>query len=80
MNRYSCEFVAECPNNQKNIKYSLTIETNEMIMVEELTQFLKDNCSLGYHEKIADDLICNFGGKQYLVAKHENVLIETFRQ
>lgn len=80
MNRYSVKFKCICPNNKKSISYALVIETEEMIMVEELTQHIKDHCSEGYHERIADDLFCSFGGKQQLVAIHHGVFIETYRQ
>lgn len=80
MNKYSYKFKCTCPVNQKNIQYSLTIETEEMIMVEKLTQHIKNHCSEGFHENIADDLFCSFGGLQKLVANHHGVLIETYRK
>lgn len=80
MNRYTTKFDCICPVNQENIQYKLVIETEEMIMVEELTQHLKDHCSEGFHENIADDLFCCFGGVQKLVAIHHGVLIETLRK
>jgi hypothetical protein len=80
MNRYSVKFKAKCPNNGAIIDYSLRIETDEMIMVEELLQFIKKHSSEGFHEQIADDLVQSFGGSQYLVATHENVKIETYRK
>ena len=80
MNRYSVKFKCICPNNKKTISYELVIETDEMIMVEELTQHIKDHCSEGYHERIADDLFCSFGGEQYMIANHHGVQIETFRK
>lgn len=79
MNRYSVKFKCVCPNNRKVINYTLVIESDEMIMVEELTQHIKDECSEGYHENIADELFNAFGGSQQLVAIHHGVLIETYR-
>lgn len=79
MNKYSFKFKATCPNDNKNIDYFLVIKTEKMIYVEELVDHIKKHCSEGFHENIADDLYCLFGGNQKLTATHQGVLIETFR-
>ncbi len=80
MNKYTVFFDCECPNNKKTIKYKLVIKTNEIIMVEDLMNHLLKECSEGFHENIADDLFCSFGGEQYMIANHHGVQIETFRK
>lgn len=78
MNKYSCTFVAECPNNAEQIIYSLVIEAGKQIMVEHIvtaTRMIRK----GYHEAIADALHRQFGGRQVLRAHHHGVDIETIR-
>lgn len=78
MNIYTCRFEADCPNNSLHIAYTLRIETLEMIQVERIvaaTALIKR----GYHEQIADELHCRFGGRQVLKAHHHGVDIETIR-
>jgi hypothetical protein len=78
MNCYSTEFFSFCPSNNVRIKYSLLIETDQTIMVEDII----DEVTLhdrGYHEAIADQLHHTFGGRQTLVADHHGVKIETVR-
>lgn len=78
MNSYSTEFFSLCPSNNVRIKYQLLIETDCVIMVEDVI----DEVTLhdrGYHEAIADQLHRTFGGRQTLVADHHGVRIETLR-
>jgi len=78
VNIYSTEFFAFCPNNGARIKYSLSIMTDKVIMVEDII----DEVTLhdrGYHEEIADQLQRTFGGIQTLVAEHHGVTIITTR-
>jgi hypothetical protein len=78
MNRYTTEFFSFCPTNNVRIKYSLLIETNQTIMVEDIINevTLHDR---GYHEAIADQLHRTFGGRQVVIADHHGVRIETVR-
>lgn len=78
MNVYKAEFFAACPNNGARIKYTLTIETSEVLMVETIndTLWLLDK---GFHEEVADQLYREFGGVQTLTARHHGVDIETTR-
>lgn len=78
MNRYTYEFKCKCPNNQKMIDYKLVIETNEVIMVENLKEIL--SVESAYHEDLAEKIQFKFPGNQYLVAFHDDVLIETWRK
>ncbi len=79
VNQYTYKFWCICPNNKESIKYTLVIKTDKTIMVEDIVNHVLENHSEGYHESIADDLYCSFGGEQYLVANHHGVLIETWR-
>ncbi len=77
-NTYKHTFVVECPNNGKLIIYSLSIATEQTIMVEHIMTA----CGLfksGYHEDIADQLHERFGGHQVITANHHGVQIETVR-
>lgn len=78
MNIYTTEFFAVCPVNGARIKYELTIETTEVIKVEQINDevLLLDK---GFHEDFADQLIRVFGGKQTLKADHHGVRIHTIR-
>lgn len=78
MNRYKTKFKAKCPNNGDIIEYSLSIESCEMIQVEQIIAFLHGFVD-GYHESFADQLQKKFGGRQFLTAIHGSVLIETER-
>jgi len=77
VNRYSHSFVAVCPNNGKRIRYYLTIETDQLVMVEEIVDFCTKQ--EGYHEQIADRLADRFPGVQELKAHHHGVQITTTR-
>jgi len=79
MNSYTTEFFSFCPTNNVRIKYCLVIQTDKVIMVEDII----DEVMLhhrGYHEEIADQLHRTFGGRQILVAEHHGVKIETVRE
>lgn len=78
MNIYKAEFFAACPNDGARIKYTLTIETSEVLMVESIDDalWLLDK---GFHEEFADQLYREFGGAQSLTARHRGVDIETRR-
>lgn len=78
MNAYITEFFANCPNNGIRIKYRLRIETREVIPVEQITAKV-EALSEGFHEELASELLCVFGGVQTLIADHHGVTIETTR-
>ena len=78
MNTYEYEFYKKCPNNDAIIRYTLTIESSETIMVESIVEFV--DCIDGFHEMMADDLHSKFGGKQTLNAMHHGVQIRTIRK
>lgn len=78
LNIYTTEFFAVCPVNEVRVKYTLKIETTEVIKVEQII----DEVTLqhrGFHEEIADQLHRVFGGRQTLKAHHHGVEIETLR-
>lgn len=79
MNRYKTKFFCKCPINGVRVKYTLTIESNEIIQVEDLLGYVEKFYADGFHELIADDLHSKFGGKQTLCAYHHGVEIETMR-
>lgn len=78
MNNYKIEFFSKCPVNNIRIHYKLTVKTKNIIMVEQLVDFVShlDNC---LHEDIADKLFNNFGGNQTLEANHHSVFLWTER-
>jgi len=78
MNIYESEFFCICPNNNIRVKYQLEIKTNKTIPVEEIIHEVQ-NIHRGFHEKIADQLFCRFGGEQKLSADHHSVKITTIR-
>jgi hypothetical protein len=78
MNTYSIQFFAICPNNGARIHYSLTIETHEVIQVEQIVDAVT-LLDRGYHEAFADQLWREFGGVQTLIAEHHGVSIKTTR-
>ena len=78
MNTYRTEFFAQCPNNGQRIKYSLRIDTLDVLPVEQIIAKV-EGISEGYHEELADELLLSFGGTQTMVADHHGVTIETLR-
>lgn len=78
MNRYIRQFSAICPNNAAVIIYHLMIETDEVIMVEDIVSET-DAIGQGYHEAIADHMHAKFGGRQIITAHHHGVDILTRR-
>ena len=78
MNRYKINFNAICPVNDDAIEYALVIESSRMIAAERIMEAVS-LCNKGFHEEFADTLHRKFGGKQFLVATHGEVTIETER-
>ena len=76
-NTYTHRFKARCPNNGQTINFALEIETEETLMVEDILLACSNLNEL--HEKIADNLLREFGGKQTLTAHHHGVDIKTVR-
>jgi hypothetical protein len=79
VNRYSTTFFCTCPVNKARVEYHLTIETTQVISVEELLELLATVYADGFHELMADDLYQRFGGTQTMRAFHHGVTIETVR-
>lgn len=80
MNKYVIEFVSQCPNDGTNVTYNLIIESKRMILLEDLNDFINENCLTGFHEQMADELFDRFGGCQYMQANHNLGFIETTRK
>lgn len=78
MNTYKTEFFATCPNNNLRIKYTLLVETQNTIIVENILRCIAE-LGKGFHEDIADELHDTLGGVQTLIADHHGVTIETKR-
>jgi hypothetical protein len=78
VNIYTQGFAAICPRNKQPVDYVLRIETDEVIMVEDLQEFTK-TLREGFHERFADDLHIRFGGVQTLEAHHHGTDIRTVR-
>jgi hypothetical protein len=79
MNIYETEFFCRCPQNGIRIKYHLTIQHPEKIMVESIIKSIESFAD-GFHEDIADKVHKEFGGLQTLVADHHGVRITTHRK
>lgn len=77
MNIYTQRFWATCPTNGRSVDYVLTIETDRLIMVEDIQQAVEK--LQGYHEEFADKFLALFGGKQTLLAYHHGTQIQTVR-
>lgn len=80
MNRYTTTFMVKCPVNKKIIRYTLTIEAHEKILVEDILQGVDALPSIGFHEDIADKLEACLLGRHLLRAHHHGVDIETVRE
>ena len=78
MNIYRLQFACRCPANDKQIIYTLEIQSDKMIYVEHIVVEVGRNES-DYHEAIADRLHVTFGGQQLMTATHHGVNIETRR-
>ena len=80
MNQYRHRFNVRCPNQEHGfIGYILTIESADMIMVEDIKKHCKFT-EAGYHEDIADYLFEQLGGSQTITAVHHDVEITTLRE
>ena len=80
VNSYTVRFNVRCPNQEHGfIGYVLTIESDKMIMVEDIKKHTKFS-EAGYHENIADYLYAELGGKQTITATHHGVEITTLRE
>lgn len=78
MNIYRKVFALDCPTNGTQIIYSLRIESEVMIPVEDITDEAMHN-EVEYHEVLADRLFQAFGGRQVITATHHGIDIETRR-
>lgn len=80
LNTYTVEFFAKCPTNNVRIHYTLEIQTTELLMVEDILEFVEDNTANHvYHEALADVFAGVFPGVQIMRANHHGVTIETVR-
>lgn len=78
MNYYTQRFFATCPRTKARVEYTLTIETHEVIFVEDLQEYT-GRMESDYHEGIADSLYDRFGSNQTLTAHHHGTDIRTTR-
>lgn len=80
-NFYRTVFTANCPNNHQTVSYSLEIESDHVIMAEQILQETEASTKLPrpYHENMADYLFTELGGRQIIKAFHHGVWIETRR-
>lgn len=80
MNIYRTKFSCLCAKNSDSIQYSLVIESERMIFVEDIESALSEYKSQPtYHEPMADKLYRKLGGKQTMTANHGGIEIETRR-
>jgi len=78
MNIYGYTFSVECPNDDAAIEYTLLIQHDEMILVEDIIKACKFPAL--YQEEIADKLSQLLPGKISLSAEHQGVEVLTMRQ
>ena len=78
MNKYKYSFESVCPVDNERIKYTLKIESTEIIFAEDIAKQCESQKS-AFHEVIADNLI-KLGGKQTIKATHSGVKITTKRE
>lgn len=79
MNIYTQRFFSICPKTKARVEYKLTIETHEVVMIEDIQEAVAEYESGDYHETIADELHEKFGGTQTLEAHHHGTDIRTLR-
>jgi hypothetical protein len=72
-------FFSICPKTNARVEYKLTIESQEMIMVEDIQTAVATFEVGDYHEAIADELHSKFGGTQTLDAHHHGTDVRTLR-
>lgn len=77
-NIYKISFNINCPVDNEQISYKLKIVSNHRIMVEKINEIIDTFGGQGLHEDIADKMQ-SLGGKQQLIAMHQNVQIKTIR-
>ena len=77
MNIYGYTFKVRCPNDDAEIEYTLLIQHNEMILVEDIIKACKFPPS--YQEDIADKLRELLPGKISISAEHQGVEVTTTR-
>ena len=79
MNTYETTFTVKCPNDDGSVEYTLVIESENTIWVEDINK-ATDLGEIGaFHESLADGLYAQFGGKQTITAEHQGIKITTVR-
>jgi hypothetical protein len=78
MNNYEIKFTVKCPMDDDCVEYTLNLQTDKMVLVEDLVR-ATDIKPSGFHESIADGLFALFGGYQTITAVHQGVKIITTR-
>jgi len=80
MNSYFKKFLVKCPNDSDSIEYTLTIESDHMIMVEDINEVLETftKSETGeFHEDMALFIHNEITGRQVLTATHQGVRVRT---
>ena len=78
MNTYTSKFIVKCPMDDDSIEYTLVLESESMIMVEDINR-ATDIKTGAFHESIADGLFALLGGRQTITAVHQGVEVKTVR-
>lgn len=79
MNQYTTKFFVKCPSDGKSIQYTLTVSSEEMLMVEHIREAIA-TIECEYHEKIADQLFDVLRADVCLIAVHQGVEIRAERK
>ena len=77
MNIYGYTFKCKCPNDDAEIEYTLLIQHDGMILVEDIIKACTMPAS--YQEDIADKLRETLPGKISISAEHQGVEVVTIR-
>jgi len=77
MNIYGYTFTVKCPNDDAEIEYTLLVEHDEMILVEDIIKACKFPAA--YQEQIADRLHELLPGEISISATHHGVEVVTTR-
>ncbi len=77
MNKYTVHFTCLCPNDNETISYKTIIETTQMIMVEDINDYVfslsKDKM---YQEDVTEKIATKFKSSVTTFGSHQGVEIE----
>lgn len=80
-NHYAVSFVGKCPVDGEAVDYVWRLQTEKLVMAEDMLEVVNGELSKSLHEQMADALFEQFGGVQRIDATHKSgrVQITTVR-